>query len=220
MIAASSMPSSPTHPPSLYRSLALFAWWTLGACSLRAADPAEAARLVEILALGPGQTVADVGAGEGDFVPALAEAVGESGRVIATEVEQDLVDEIRDLAATKGLPQVSVHLGDQEGSGLPPSCCDAILLRLVYHHFTQPAVMREDLERALTPGGLIAIVDITPQEDWRELPGVPDRGGHGVPTDDLVDEMIGSGFEWVESIPNWNGDADRFALLFRRSKNS
>lgn len=200
------------------RAVALFACLTLGACSLGAADPMEARRIVELLRLEPGQVVADVGAGDGDFVLALSEAVGDDGQVFATEVEDDLVEKIQDLAEDQQLPHVTVVRGDQNDSGLPPGCCDAILLRLVYHHFTQPDVMRADLAEALLPGGLIAIIDITPQKNWRKLPDVPDRGGHGIPTDDLVAEMVGSGFDLVERHDDWNGDEDRFAIVFRKTE--
>ena len=112
--------------------------------------------------------------------------------------------------------QVTVVLGGQDSIGLSAGCCDAILLRLVYHHFEEPDAMRSDLWHALKPDGLLAIIDITPQEDWRVLPRVPDRGGHGIPTGHLIDEMLGAGFELVEEQADWNGEEDRYAVLFRR----
>ena len=183
---------------------------------LRAASANEIEQIADLLRLERGQVLADVGAGDGGFAELLAAKVGPDGRVFATEVKQELVDEIEQRMVDAGLSQVSAVLGDQGDLGLESGCCDAILLRLVYHHFEEPETMRAGLRRALVPDGLLAIIDIVPQEEWRVLPRVPDRGGHGIPAADLVAEMIGVGFEFVEERSDWNGDEDRYAVLFRR----
>jgi hypothetical protein len=87
---------------------------------------------------------------------------------------------------------------------------------MVYHHFVDPAAMRASLWRALRPGGLIAVIDISPQRSWRDLPDVPDRGGHGIQPGDLVREMTSQGFEVVLREDDWNGDSDRYCVVFRR----
>ncbi len=76
--------------------------------------------------------------------------------------------------------------------------------------------MRADLRAALRPAGLIAVIDILPQAGWRELPGVPDRGGHGISPEQLVEEMTGDGFELVGRFDDWNGDDERFCMVFLR----
>lgn len=184
-----------------------------GACG---SELGEIDRIAGILALEDGQSVADVGAGDGDFAEGLAEVVGPEGRLYATEVKESLVTSMRERFEGAGLGRATAILGSQSDLGLEEGCCDAILLRLVYHHFEDPRTMRAALWRALRPGGLIAVIDITPQEDWEELPGVPDRGGHGIPTADLEAEMLGAGFELVAEYSDWNGDEDRFAMVFRR----
>jgi ubiquinone/menaquinone biosynthesis C-methylase UbiE len=180
-----------------------------------AATAQESARIVEVLALAPGMAVADVGAGDGEWALALADAVGPRGTVYATEVEEDLVAELRELGRERFPGTLVAVLGDDRSTGLEAGCCDAILLRMVYHHFTDPPAMRASLLRALRPGGRIAIIDITPQSGWRELEGVPDRGGHGIPLDSLVEDMTAAGFE-IESVhPDWRSDdEDRYCVVF------
>jgi SAM-dependent methyltransferase len=191
--------------------------WALGGCA-SGASPAEVERIAAALGLEPGMTVADVGAGEGDFAVELARLVGEQGLVIATEVEEEMVVELRERAEGEGITNLIAVLGDQDRTGLEAGCCDAVLLRLVYHHLEQPAPMRAGLRRALKPGGRIAVIDILPQEDWRVLPGVPDRGGHGISPDQLHDEMTGDGFESVARFDNWEDDDERFCIVFLRDE--
>lgn len=202
---------------NLIRSVSLVALLVLTVgCTTGQASAEELDRIVEILHLEPGSTIADVGAGDGDFAVKLAEYVGDEGHVWATEVEQEDVEAIEKRVDEASRDNVTVVLGDQSETGLPESCCDAILLRLVYHHFTDPAQMRASLRQALRADGLIAIIDITPQSAWRDLQDVPDRGGHGIPYGDLIREMTAQGFEVVLHEDAWNGDDDRYCVVFRR----
>jgi SAM-dependent methyltransferase len=177
----------------------------------------ETTRLVEALALEEGMHVADVGAGDGEWAERLAGAVGTSGHVYATEIDEDDVEEIADRSAAAGLDNVTALRGTDTDAQLPVGCCEAILFRMVYHHFTDPAPMRASLRRALRPGARIAVIDLEPRGDWRDLPGVPDRGGHGIRQEDLVAEMTSDGFEVVERHDDWNGNGNRYCVIFRRS---
>ena len=122
----------------------------LVACHSQGADdtePREADHIIDILQLRPGMTVADLGAGDGDWSEDLLPAIGEDGTLWATEVDEDLVEDLRQRFEDHN--NVRVVLGDDQATGLPPDCCDAIFVRLVYHHFTDPAPMRADLRQAL-----------------------------------------------------------------------
>ncbi len=177
---------------------------------------AERAGILEALALDSGMTVADVGAGDGRFSTVLAERVGPGGRVYATEIEQAKLDQIDGRAEDEGLDNVTTVLGGATTTGLPEGCCDAILLRLVYHHFTDPAPMRDSLWGALKPGGRIAVIDTRPQAHWPRLAGVPERGGHGIPIETLLEEMSASGFVVVKRHDAWPGDGDAYCVVFRK----
>lgn len=202
----------------LRRSLApLLVTLSLIGCASSGAHADEADRIARALALEPGMTVGDVGAGEGEWAEALARVVGASGHVYATEVDEDLVDEIRETLEATGLDNGTAVLGNQRSTGLEADCCDAILMRMVYHHFEDPEPMRAEILQALRPGARLAIIDIRPQRHWRELDGVPDRGGHGIEPNDLIDEMSRAGFELVERIEDWNSDEDRYCVVFRRA---
>ncbi len=196
---------------------AMFLALAVAGCATGRASTAEADRIAEALELRPGMRVADVGAGDGEWTVELARQVGESGHVYATEVDEDDLEEARERLDDTGLDNATAILGDQDSTGLPADCCDAVLLRLVYHHFTDPAPMRASLRKALKPGGLIAVIDFPPKEHWRDLDGVKDRGGHGIGPEELLSDMTGDGFELVARFDDWDDEEDHYCIVFRRA---
>jgi predicted methyltransferase len=188
----------------------------MGAVAEASDASGEGRRIVETLRLAAGMTAADVGAGEGKFTGVLARGVGPSGRVFATEVDASKLDELKTRMAADGHDNVVTVLGDQKQTGLPAGCCDRILLRLVYHHFADPAAMQRSLWESLRPGGEIAVIDVPPKRDWPRIPGAVDRGGHGIEARDLLAEMRAAGFELVSRHEEWPAEADSYCLVFRR----
>lgn len=189
----------------------------LPACAPVADRAAEAKRIRGLLRLDSGDAVADVGAGKGEWTVDLAEAVGRTGRVWATEVDPELVTALRERVGEEELSQVEVVPGDERSTGLPAGCCDAILLRLVYHHLKEPGPILADLARALRPDGVLVLVETVPQSDWKELEGVPERGGHGIALERMLAELAAGGFESVEVIAEWSGNPERYAVVSRRA---
>lgn len=204
----------------LRSTLAVFAALAVaaGCGSLQAdsGDADESQRIAEVLQLTPGMAVADVGAGDGEWTVPMAQRVGTDGTVWATEVDPEELEKIRQRIEDDEVTNVRIVEGDQETLGLPEACCDAILLRMVYHHFEDPSILRPQLYQALRPGGRIAVIDIRPQEHWRELPNVPERGGHGIAPSDLIEEMTAAGFRFLERHDSWDGDEDRYCAVFER----
>jgi tRNA A58 N-methylase Trm61 len=178
----------------------------------------EAARTIEALGLRPGLRVADVGTGNGEWAERIGREVGETGHIYATEVDRDKLQSVETRLKEAGLKNVTTILGTQEDTGLPPGCCDAILLRMVYHHFTDPPRMRTSLRNALRRGARLVVIDTEPQKNWRHLEGVPERGGHGINEEALVREMTADGFEVVARHDDWTGDGDRYCVVFRRAE--
>ena len=160
---------------------------------------AEFTRIAELIGATPGKSVADVGAGGAGLITyPLAQCVGPTGRVYATEVRELQVDALRKGAKRLGLDNVEVVFGTQQDMGLPPQCCDGLLLRLVYHAFDEPTRMLESLRRSMKPGGLVLIIDFRPKPDQ------------------LTSEMGSVGFDRVEVFERWQGKEEIFAVLFKK----
>lgn len=175
------------------------------------ADGREMTRLRQVLALEAGKVVADVGAGKGELTLALAGEVGPNGRVFSTEIDAKRLQRLRDLAAGGKLGNVTVVEARSRETGLPPGCCDAIVVRRVYHHLTDPSSINASLLRALRPGGVLAVIDFPPPFFWS-------RGSLGVPAQAVIGEVTASGFELARLIDDWpgRGPLGSYCVVFRK----
>jgi ubiquinone/menaquinone biosynthesis C-methylase UbiE len=173
----------------------------------------DAAHLVEALKLQTGQTVADIGAGRGQLAAALAREVGPSGRVYATELSEDRLRDLQGLADTT--KNVSVVEARTTSTNLPEACCDALVLRRVYHHFSDPTHMNASLLASLKPGGLLAVIDFPPDSTESKDPADRDTDGHhGVTSATVVRELGQAGFEVVGGEERIG--SDRYLVVVRR----
>lgn len=190
---------------------------TLAGCG----SQGDANRIADLTRIGPGSVVADFGAGKGAMTIPIAERVGPSGHVFATEVNQSRLEAIKRRAEKAGVQNVTVIEGGEKSTNLPDNCCDVIFMRGVYHHLTDPADIDRSLYRALRPGGEIAIQDFRPTiwlAPWTPK-GIPaNRGGHGVAPNIVVDEMTAAGFHLEQTIEPWTSSwfLSNYCLVFRK----
>ena len=175
------------------------------------ADGSETPRLRQALTLETGKVVADVGAGKGELTFALAREVGPKGHVFSTEIDPARLRRLREAVVAAKLDNVTVVEARGSETGLPPNCCDAIVLRRVYHHLTEPPGINASLLRSLRPGGVLAIVDFPP-------PFFLSRGLYGVPAQAVISEVTGSGFELVRVFDDWpgRGPLGSYCVVFRK----
>jgi ubiquinone/menaquinone biosynthesis C-methylase UbiE len=186
---------------------------------LGALSTEEVNRLCEVMGWKPGQTIADVGAGEGLIAFAAANVVGETGKVYLTELDEAKRQALEKEVQRRQLKNALVVQAAEKQTNLPDNCCDGIVLRRVYHHLTAPAEMDASLLRSLKSGGELAVIDFPPRK-WLSLTdpvkGVPaNRGGHGIPQKILVEELTRAGFQLVKVFNDWPDDS--YCVLLRKA---
>lgn len=185
----------------------------------RARAELEVPYLVDVLRLKPGMTVADVGAGFGAHSVVLAKWIG-AGRVFATDIGQRQLTVIREYVAKESVNNVTVLEGGIAATNLPPDCCDAIFMRDVYHHITAADAFGKSLFASVKPGGRFAILDFVPRPGSKLPAGVAEnRGGHGIPTAVVEDELKAAGFRHLQTVDRWpqgNQREDLFLVLFEK----
>ena len=115
--------------------------------------------VVALMEIRPGMTVVDVGAGTGFFEAPLAGAVGAKGKVLALDVEPNMIERLQERAAEERLSQVEARLVAPDDPGLAPASVDRILIVNTWHHIDDRGAYSAKLREALKPGGSIYVVD-------------------------------------------------------------
>jgi ubiquinone/menaquinone biosynthesis C-methylase UbiE len=145
--------------------------------------------VVALMAIRPGMTVVDLGAGTGFFEAPLARAVGTEGKVLALDVEPNMVEHLRERAVEEGLPQVEARLVAPGDPGLAPASVDRILIVNTWHHIDDRGPYSAKLRAALKPGGSIHIVDF----DQSSSKGPPPQ--HKLQPSQVIAELEVGGLE-------------------------
>lgn len=141
-------------------------------------------KLLKILDLQPGWTVADVGAGSGYHAFRMAPLVGDKGTVIAVDIQQEMLDLINAKAKKDKVANIETILGKKDDPKLKKESCDLILMVDVYHEFSHPYEMTEKMVAALKPGGRLAFVEFKAND-----PKVPIKPVHTMSERQVMKEM-------------------------------
>lgn len=111
-------------------------------------------RLLDVSAPQAGEHVLDIACGTGLVTFPLAAAVTSSGRVIATDISQAMIDIIRREAEKRGLTQIDAFRADAETlDAVPDNSIDLVTCALGFMYFPEPDKAMAEILRVLKPGG-------------------------------------------------------------------
>ncbi|MDQ2746524.1 MAG: methyltransferase domain-containing protein [Acidobacteriota bacterium] len=164
-------------------------------------------RVMDILKIKDGKTVADIGAGSGWFTVRAAKRVGAGGKVFAVEINPDAITYINDRAKKENLPNIQTILGTEDDAKLSADSIDAVMILKTYHEIAQPVKLFEKLRPALKKDALVGIIDRS-----------GDGTDHGLNKEVVIDEMKRAGFKKVDDYDFTKADGQDYFLVFRAAK--
>ncbi|MFO0948692.1 MAG: class I SAM-dependent methyltransferase [Planctomycetota bacterium] len=153
------------------------------------------ATLVQSLGIKKGMVVADIGAGSGYFSFRLAGLVGDEGRVLAVDIQPEMIAELKQRMREKKVANVTPVLGTITDPKLPEESVDLILMVDVYHEFSHPYEMATAMVKSLKPGGRLVFVEYR-----REDPSVPIKLVHKMSEKQVLLEMKPHPLRWVGTV--------------------
>jgi ubiquinone/menaquinone biosynthesis C-methylase UbiE len=122
-------------------------------------------KLLPSLHLGPGDRVADIGAGSGFYSFQLSAIVGPKGRVFAVDIQPEMLQIIRGRMRNWKVKNIQPVQGTITNPRLKPNDVDLILMVDVYHEFSHPYEMTAELVKALKPKGRLVFVEYRKEDD-------------------------------------------------------
>jgi ubiquinone/menaquinone biosynthesis C-methylase UbiE len=129
--------------------------------------------LMTALNLRPGMVVADIGAGTGYLSRRMASAVAPTGKVLAVDVQPEMIKMLQALAKENGLNNVVPLLGAEDDVRLPAETVDLAIMVDVYHELAFPREVLSSIVQALKPGGRVVFIEYRAED-----PNVPIKALH------------------------------------------
>lgn len=161
-------------------------------------------RVMDILGIEQGATVADIGAGSGWFTVRAARRVGPNGLVYAVEINRDYLNYIEARTVREKLSNIRPVLGQPDSPSLPQQSFYAVLILKTYHEIAQPIPLLKHIKQSLRTGGRLGIIDRNGRGD-----------DHGLDSDIVIREAKQAGFLLIDQYDFVKPDGMDYFLVFQ-----
>jgi SAM-dependent methyltransferase len=152
-------------------------------------------KMLDALKIAKGATVADVGAGVGYTSQRLAQRVGPTGTVLATDLQPQMLRMLVENMKNAGIKNIKPIRCTPTTTGLPDGQVDLILMVDVYHECSDPEATLQGLRKALKPTGRLVLVEFRGED-----PEVPIKPEHKMTVAQVRRELEPQGFRFKESL--------------------
>ncbi len=164
-----------------------------GSCAENATARKTPARSWRHCTSKPGQTVCDLGCGNGFYTVRMAKRVGDRGIVYAVDIQPEMLTLLGARAKAAGLKNIKPLLGTRVDPRLPAGELDLVLLVDVYHELSNPEEILHALRASLKPHGRMVLAEFRLED-----PQVPIKLVHKMSKEQVLKEIVPAGFKLVE----------------------
>ncbi len=149
--------------------------------------------MIERLNIQPGQTICDLGSGNGYHTLRMAELAGPTGRTLAVDIQSEMLALLAERATQQGITGIETIEGSFVDPFLPGGSVDLVLMVDVYHEFSHPVHMLQKIRESLAPGGRVVLVEFRAEDE-----NVPIKPEHTMSRDQVLKELRANGFELAD----------------------
>ncbi|MHC2070218.1 class I SAM-dependent methyltransferase [Bremerella sp. T1] len=167
-------------------------------------------KMLKNLGVEPGMTVCDMGCGNGFYSLQMAKLVGENGKVLAVDIQPEMLRLLKARAAEQEIDNIELILGDIDDPKLPKEKVDLILCVDVYHEFSHPVEMLKGMRESLKPDGKIALLEFRMED-----PNVPIKLLHKMSKKQMLKEYEANGFQLAKQ---FDGLPWQHMMFFEKAK--
>ncbi|HVE39951.1 MAG TPA: class I SAM-dependent methyltransferase [Planctomycetota bacterium] len=152
-------------------------------------------KCIEALELKGGEVIADLGAGSGYYSFRLAAKVGEKGKVLAVEIQDEMIAELKKRIAKDKIANVETVKCSDKDPMLPQESVDLVIMVDVYHELAFPYEVMMGIRKALKPEGRVVLVEYR-----KEDPKVPIKEVHKMSEEQIKKEMAVVGLSHAKTV--------------------
>ena len=149
--------------------------------------------LLEALGLQPGDVAADIGAGTGYFTLPMARAVTPDGRLLAVDIQPEMLSIIQRRMQQEGVSNIETVLATETDPRLPLGAVDMVLLVDAYHEFSHPREVMGRVVGSLSDRGRVILVEYRGED-----PRVPIKPLHKMTVEQASREMSAVGLKLLD----------------------
>jgi cyclopropane fatty-acyl-phospholipid synthase-like methyltransferase len=160
-------------------------------------------RVMDILGIQPGKTVADIGAGSGWFTVRAAKRVGSNGVVYAVDINPQATRYVGERAQKEHLQNIKTIQSRPDDPLLPTDSVDSVLMLKTYHEIAHPITLLRTLRAALRPGAKVGIIDRNGNGE-----------NHGIEKNVVIREAREAGYSLLNEYDFVKGDKMDYFLVF------
>jgi ubiquinone/menaquinone biosynthesis C-methylase UbiE len=150
-------------------------------------------RMLKNLGVKEGMTVCDMGCGNGFYALQLATMVGPKGRVLAVDIQPEMLKLLVERMEEQGIENITPILGSVHDPRLPAGTVDLMLCVDVYHEFSHPVQMLHAMRESLKRDGRVALLEFRAED-----PEVPIKPLHKMSKAQINKEFPANGFKLVK----------------------
>ena len=165
--------------------------------------------MLKELKLKPGMIVCDLGCGNGYHSLPMAKSVAPNGKVLAVDIQPEMLKMLEGRAQTAGIKNVELIKGSLINPNLPEGQVDRVLMVDTYHEFSHPVHMLKEIHKSLKPDGMVVLVEYRAEDKF-----VPIKKDHKMSKAQVMKELEANGFELADSFDDlpW-----QHMLFFRKA---
>ena len=152
-------------------------------------------KVVDALKFQKGMIVADIGAGVGYFSLRIAKRVGPEGKVLAVDIQPEMLNLLKKNQEREGLTNVEPILGTVTDPHLPQDMIDLALLVDVYHECQYPEEIITQIRNSLKKNGRLVLIEYRGED-----PAVPIKPEHKMTVKQVLAEIEPMGFQLKERL--------------------
>lgn len=137
-------------------------------------------KVMDAIGVKPGMIIGEVGAGRGRYTVHLARRVGNEGKILANDIDENALSYLRERCRRNNIQNIETILGKVDDPLFPEQSLDMVIMVWVYHMLEQPVPLLKNLRSSLKPGATVVILDPPDEEideEIKEIKGKidPDR---------------------------------------------